>query len=232
MQDVGQTILIKTRRSGFLLSMVFLALVAIILVIWQPWQKITAVNVDAGNITTESIEHDSGIKTGIYRYQIFFQESFLQQKLKHNNGKISEVKIKLSGSTVNIEAAEKINAGFIQNNKVWYQLDSAGNQSRVGQPDGQGPVYTGFKQNTQIKRTARAISALDRPIRQSIGEIIFSPDTSNSSRLILMMKDGNTVYASQGSLADKMRYYSGIASQMSDPGVVDLQFGSFSYPYK
>ncbi|CAK1221927.1 cell division protein FtsQ/DivIB [Fructobacillus evanidus] len=231
MQRIKMTMQMHPKWTSAFVTLAFLAVIAVILVIWQPWVKITTVNVDAGNIPTETIEKEVGIKPGDYRYQVFFQETFLEQKLKRSNDKISQVKISLTKSTVSIEAGEKINAGFLKKGDQWYQLDSAGNQSKINQVDGQGPVYTNFSSVTRIKKVAKAVSSLDQPIRQDIGEIKFAPDANNSDKLILSMNDGNTVYASQKTLADKMQYYAGIAAQMSSTGVVDLQYGSYSYPY-
>ncbi|GAP02736.1 cell division protein DivIB [Fructobacillus pseudoficulneus] len=231
MEEEFATITRKKTGTGAGVALVFLAVIAAILFVWQPWLKINVVNVDAGNIPTETIEKQVGIKPGDYRYQVFLQETFLGQKLKNSNGKISQVKITLTNQTVNIEAGEKINAGFIQEKNQWYQLDSAGNRSRVSQPDGQGPVYMDFTSQSRVKKVAKAVSSLDSALRLNIGEIRFAPDGNNADKLILVMNDGNTVYASQGTLAAKMRYYAGIAAQMSSQGVIDLQYGSYSYPY-
>ncbi|CAK1231959.1 Cell division septal protein FtsQ (FtsQ) [Fructobacillus cardui] len=231
MQKIKMTMRMHPKQTSTATALAFLASIAVILMIWQPWVKITTVNVDAGNIPTEVIEKEVGIKPGDYRYQVFFQETFLERKLKKSNNKISQVKISLTKSTVSIEAGEKINAGFLKKGDQWYQLDSAGNQSKISQVDGQEPVYSGFSSVIRIKKVARAVSSLDKTIRQDIGEIKFAPDTNNSDKLVLSMNDGNTVYASQNTLADKMRYYAGIVAQMSSTGVVDLQYGSYSYPY-
>ncbi|MCK8617243.1 cell division protein FtsQ [Fructobacillus sp. M158] len=198
---------------------------------WQPWQKITTVSVDSGNIPTETIEKQLGIKEGAYRYQVVLQEAFLANKLKQKNSKVSEAALQLSGKRLNVQVSEKINAGFIQESGRWYQLDSNGNRRQVKEPDGRGPVYQGFKSESRIKAVARAVSSLDKVIRQDIGEIRFAPDSNNDSKLILVMSDGNTVYASQKTMAEKMRYYAGIAQSMTQNGVIDLQIGSYSYSY-
>lgn len=212
-------------------ALVFFAVLLLLLAFWQPWQKITKVTVDSGNIPTETIERELGIGEGAYRYQVVLQEGFLANKLKQRNSKVSQAKLQLSGSHLTVTVAEKINAGFVQENGRWYQLDSNGNRQRVKTPDGRGPVYQGFKSQARIKAVARAVSSLDKVIRDDIGEIRFAPDSNNDSKLILVMNDGNTVYASQKTMAEKMRYYSGIAQSMNQNGVIDLQIGSYSYSY-
>lgn len=45
------------------------------------------------------------------------------------------------------------------------------------------------------------------------------------------MNDGNTVYATMDTFGSKINYYPGIAAQMPTKGVVDLQYGAYSYAY-
>lgn len=225
----------RLTKEGMLTSawwaLAFFAVAAILLLVWQPWQTINTVTVDSGNIPTETIEEQMGIHKGSKRYEVFLQEDFLIKKLQRKNSKVSKVSMSLTGQKLTITVSEKINAGFVRENGHWYQLDSNGNRQQVSAPDGRGPVYTGFKKDSQIKQVAKSVSSLNKVIRDDIGEIKFAPDSNNDSKLILVMNDGNTVYASQKTMAEKMRYYSGIAQSMSQSGIIDLQVGSYSYAY-
>ncbi|MFC4760324.1 cell division protein FtsQ/DivIB [Fructobacillus durionis] len=212
-------------------ALAFFAVAGLILLLWRPWLPLKTVTVDSGNIPTETIEKQLGIKTGSYRYEVALQEAFLARKLKSKNAKVSQVEMHLSGQKLSIIVSEKINAGFVKLKGHWYQLDSNGNRQSVKEPDGRGPVYSDFQSTTRIKAVAKAVASLDKVIRQDIGEIRFAPDSNNDDKLILIMNDGNTVYASQKTLAEKMRYYTGIAQSMNQNGVVDLQVGSYSYSY-
>ncbi|MCO0832211.1 cell division protein FtsQ/DivIB [Fructobacillus sp. W13] len=231
MQEEYSTMEERSPLTSAWWALAFFAVLALLLFIWQPWGKIQHINVDSGNIPTETIEEQMGIKTGSYRYQAFLQGRFLANRVKHQNGKVSRVSTQLSGDTLTVTVAEKINAGFIREKDRWYQLDSNGNRQPVNEPDGRGPVYSGFKSRNQVQKVAKAISSLDQMIRQDIGEVKFAPDENNDEKIILVMNDGNTVYASQKTMANKMKYYAGIAQAMDKPGVVDLQIGSYSYAY-
>lgn len=222
-------------KENFLTSawwaLAFFAMAGILLLVWRPWATITTVTVDSGNIPTETIEKQIGLHQGSKRYDVYLQEGFLERKLQKANSKVSKADVSLKGQKVTITVAEKINAGFIKEKGHWYQLDSNGNKQQVAKPDGRGPVYTGFKSDSQVKKVAKSVSSLDKVIRDDIGEIQFAPDSNNDSKLILVMNDGNTVYASQKTMAEKMRYYGGIAQSMTQSGIIDLQVGSYSYAY-
>ncbi|MDF7636721.1 cell division protein FtsQ/DivIB [Leuconostocaceae bacterium ESL0958] len=209
----------------------FLLLALFLFGYWRPYEKITHLTIDSGNVPTERMEADLGLHQGDYRWRAFGQTAFLAKRLKDKNDHLSQVTVRLRGKTLEVQAAEKVNTGFIQKKGQWYQLDSAGNQSRVDQPAGQGPVYSNFTSQSRIRAVARAVNVMDRAIRGDIGEIRFAPNKTNPDRLILTMNDGHTVYASQATLASKMAYYSTIVAQLNQPGVVDLQFGSYAYPY-
>ncbi|MBS9334504.1 cell division protein FtsQ/DivIB [Fructobacillus sp. M1-13] len=231
MQEKWHTISKDEVKTSAWWALAFLACFLLLMALWRPWQKITTVTVDSGNIPTETIEKQMGLKEGAYRYQVVLQEGFLAQKIIHQNNKVSEAKLQLSQTTLKVTVAEKINAGFIQEKGRWYQLDSNGNRRLVKEPDGRGPVYSDFQSNDRVKKVAKQVASLDKVIRQDIGEIRFAPDSKNDSKLILIMDDGNTVYATQKTLSEKMRYYAGIAQSMSEPGIIDLQIGSYSYNY-
>ena len=72
---------------------------------------------------------------------------------------------------------------------------------------------------------------LELTLRQNISQITFSPVKDNAKRLVIVMDDGNTVYATQDTFGKKISFYPGIAAQMPDKGIVDLQFGAYSYKY-
>ena len=68
-------------------------------------------------------------------------------------------------------------------------------------------------------------------IRQSISEVSYSPTKLNPDRLKLIMNDGNTVLVRADTLGEKMKYYPSIVSKMKGNGIIDLQYGAYSYNY-
>ena len=82
-----------------------------------------------------------------------------------------------------------------------------------------------------MQQTARQIGRLPAAIRGGISEVTFAPTTSDTKRLRIYMNDGNEILVRSDNLNQKMRYYPSIASKMKANGVVDLQYGAFSYSY-
>ena len=82
-----------------------------------------------------------------------------------------------------------------------------------------------------MQQTARQIGSLPSAIRDGISEVTFAPTTSDAKRLRIYMNDGNEILVRSDNLNQKMRYYPSIASKMKENGVVDLQYGAFSYSY-
>jgi cell division protein FtsQ len=68
-------------------------------------------------------------------------------------------------------------------------------------------------------------------IRNGISAIAYRPNKVSPRRLVIYMRDGNTVYADYKTVGKKLAYYPGIAATMKDPGIIDLQVGAYSYSY-
>ncbi|MDF7626956.1 cell division protein FtsQ [Lactobacillaceae bacterium L1_55_11] len=212
-------------------SLIFVLCIGVLLVWVRPWEKITKVSVNAVNITTADAKDEMGIDHNLYRWQVVGQEYFLAQRLSQSNRRIQQVQVQVKGDVLAINVIEKINTGFVKRSGHWVELDRNGNPKNVSGPDGTAPIYSGFKTVNQEKDTALGVAQLDYVVRHDISQIIMSPVSNNSERLILVMDDGNTVYASQSTFMDKLPYYPSIVAQMKDKGIVDLQYGSYSYPY-
>ncbi|CAK8054202.1 cell division protein FtsQ/DivIB [Eupransor demetentiae] len=210
---------------------IFLTLIAVIIAVWRPWETISDVQVQSVNVTAENLKKQLSFDQKIYRYQVVGQEYFLAQKLKQANPKVATAKVSLQDDIVHIGITEKIDTGFVLYHGNWYELDTQGNRTHRRQPDGTAPVYSGFKDEKVEKQVAVAFASLSYVVRHNVSQIIFSPDKNNRNRLVMVMNDGNTAYVSVSTFAQRMQYYPGIAAQMKKAGVVDLQFGSFSYPY-
>lgn len=209
----------------------FFLLLVIFFNYWRPWEKISSVHVSSVNIPEQNVKKVLKIDSGSYRWQVVGQEIFLVQRLKIANDKITDVDFKLLGQKLEIIVHERVNAGFFLQNGQWYELDSQARKLKVDKPNGIAPIYTGFKEDQQRSQVAKSFTTLNYAIRHNVSEIIFAPDKNNNQKIILVMNDGNTVYASIRSFADKMKYYPSIVAQMNDKGVIDLQYGSYSYAY-
>ncbi|CAM3137726.1 cell division protein FtsQ/DivIB [Leuconostoc rapi] len=201
------------------------------LLLLQPWQTIKTVDVQSTLIPSEKIEQYAGIYPNTPSWKVTGQTQFIAQKIIKHDDKIDTAKVTQEGRQVTIDIVEKVTAGYIQKNKQWYVINRNGVQNKVQSPEGNAPIYAGFSNQADVKMVVAEFVKLELTLRQNISQINFSPNKDNANRLLIIMNDGNTVYATLGTFGKKISYYPGIAAQMPSKGVVDLQFGAYSYAY-
>ena len=202
-----------------------------ILLLLQPWRTIKTININTMMMPTDKIEKYANIKQQTPYWRIVGQTKFIAQHIVKQDDQIDSAQVILQGSQVNIDIVEKVTAGYIEQKKGWYVINREGQLDKVQNPEGNAPVYSGFKSNQDVKQLAKEFVALELTLRQNISQIIYSPNKDNANRLIVIMNDGNTVYATLDTFGRKINYYPGIAAQMPVKGIIDLQFGAYSYVY-
>ena len=234
-EDVPQLkhIVNKRRPLQLWLSLaVFAVLIGGLILILQPWRTIKNVSVASTVVSKEQIKKYVNVDQTTPYWRLAGQQAFIENRLQSQNNKVDSVKVTLNDGDVLFTVVERVNAGFVQQKGQWYAINQQGNRHSVSQPDGDAPVYTGFKSDDTLAKTAVTFSNFEASLRQNISQIIFSPTKENPKRLKIIMADGNTVLATTTTFGQKIVYYPGIAAQMKAKGVVDLQFGAFSYNYK
>lgn len=211
---------------------VFAILIGGLILILQPWRTIKNVSVASTVVSKEQIKKYVNVSQKTPYWRLVGQQTFIENRLQSQSDKVDSVKVTLKDDDVLFTVVERINAGFVQQKGQWYAINQQGNRHQISQPDGDAPVYSGFKSDAVLSKTAVIFSNLEAALRQNISQIIFSPTKENPKRLKIIMADGNTVLATTTTFGQKIVYYPGIAAQMKAKGVVDLQFGAFSYNYK
>jgi cell division protein FtsQ len=211
---------------------VFAVLIGGLILILQPWRTIKNVSVASTVVSKEQIKKYVNVSQKTPYWRLVGQQTFIENRLQSQSDKVDSVKVTLKDDDVLFTVVERINAGFVQQKGQWYAINQQGNRHQISQPDGEAPVYSGFKSDAVLSKTAVIFSNLEAALRRNISQIIFSPTTENPKRLKIIMADGNTVLATTTTFGQKIVYYPGIAAQMKAKGVVDLQFGAFSYNYK
>lgn len=211
---------------------VFAVLIGGLILILQPWRTIKNVSVASTVVSKEQIKKYVNVSQKTPYWRLVGQQTFIENRLQSQSDKVDSVKVTLKDDDVLFTVVERINAGFVQQKGQWYAINQQGNRHQISQPDGDAPVYSGFKSDAVLSKTAVIFSNLEAALRQNISQIIFSPTKENPKRLKIIMADGNTVLATTTTFGQKIVYYPGIAAQMKAKGVVDLQFGAFSYNYK
>ena len=224
----------NTRRVlSVLIPFVIILLLALYIV--SPLSKITSIQVTGNqDLTAAKVESAAQIKKGALIWRVLSQQKKLEQTAKKANPQIKSLKVSLTDpQSIRIKVTEYPIIGVIEHNGVNQLLIGNGRLSPVKNHSISNFVrYAGFGHHEKImQQTARQIGSLPSAIRDGISEVTFAPTTSDAKRLRIYMNDGNEILVRSDNLNQKMRYYPSIASKMKENGVVDLQYGAFSYSY-
>ncbi|GMA67925.1 hypothetical protein GCM10025884_15520 [Leuconostoc gelidum subsp. gelidum] len=170
----------------------------------QPWRTIKTVSINTMMIPTDKIATYANINQQTPYWRIGGQTKFIAQHIVKQDDQIDSAQVTLQGSNVNINIVEKVTAGYIEQGNNWYIINREGMFKKVQTPEGNAPVYANFKTNKDVKKLAKAFVSLELTLRQNISQIIFSPNKDNANRLIIIMNDGNTVYATLDTFGKKL----------------------------
>ena len=89
--------------------------------------------------------------------------------------------------------------------------------------------FDGHKKS--LATTAAQLGKLKPAIRNGISSVSYQPTKDYPDRVIIYMRDGNTVYGDLNTIGNKMEYYPAISASMKNKGIIDLQVGAYSYDY-
>lgn len=137
-------------------------------------------------------------------------------------------------NTLKITVKENMVAGLVFRNQKYYTILDNGKviKKPTTQPSGDYPVFKNFHKTSVLNALLTQFKQLPPVVRSGISEIDYAPSKDNPNRLHLYMNDGNEVYAILPTFAAKMKYYPQMAADMKQSGVIDLEVGAYSYPFK
>ncbi|MQS52261.1 cell division protein FtsQ/DivIB [Companilactobacillus mishanensis] len=123
--------------------------------------------------------------------------------------------------------------GLIYKHGYYYRIITGGKvlSNKIKAPIGNYPIYSGFDKKSQLKKITEIYRQFPASVKNNTSEIYNAHTKINPYRLKIDMNDGNKVIADSRTVAKKMKYYPGIASQMKQKGVVDLEVGAYSYAF-
>lgn len=210
----------------------FLIIMLLASYIVSPLSKIKKIQVTGNqDLSAAKVESAAQIKKGALIWRVLFQQKKLEQTAQKANPQVKTLKVSLTGpQSIKIKVTEYPIIGVIEHNGVNQLLIGNGRLTPVKNRSISN--FVRFEHHEKImQQTARQIGRLPAAIRGGISEVTFAPTTSDTKRLRIYMNDGNEILVRSDNLNQKMRYYPSIASKMKANGVVDLQYGAFSYSY-
>ncbi len=212
-------------------SIIFLAMIYFI----SPYSKVGEIKV-AGNqrVAKDQIILSSKLSSSGNLWQEYFNRDQAVERLKKANPRIKKATIQLQLlNNLVIRISEYKTVAYSVENGKYFSILENGNilEKEEAQPNGTNPILENFKDQKIIQLMLKEYKKLPDEIKSNISEIQSTPSTSNSKKITVFMNDGNRVIASITGFSQKMSYYSNVAAQMSEKGVIDMEAGIFSYPY-
>lgn len=218
----------------FKLVFLFLLILLLMIYIISPLSKIDKLRV-VGNhdLTVKQVEKTTKVYPGRFIWGVWLTQKTIEKQAIADNAQVKSLKIKVLGpQTVQLSLRENSLIGTAVLNNDTYAILADGQLKRTDQVDN-GITYKRFDGHQKaLEKTAVQIGKLKPAIRNGISSVNYRPTKHFPNRLIIYMRDGNTVYADLTTVGKKLAYYPGIAASMKDKGIIDLQVGAYSYSYK
>lgn len=215
------------------LVLLFSAILLLMLYIISPWSKIKTVQVSGNHdLTAKQVEQETKVYPGRFIWGVFFDRQQISWAAQKNSPQIKGVMIQVTGpQSVQLTVKENALLGTAVMNNDTYAVLADGQLKRIKNTDN-GIAYKRFDGHRQaLVTTAKQLGQLKAAIRNGISSVNYQPTKEFPHRIIIYMRDGNTVYANLTTVGAKLAYYPAIAASMKDKGVIDLQVGAYSYSY-
>ena len=215
------------------LILLFGSVLLLMLYVISPLSKVREVTVTGNSeLSPAQVEDATQVHLGRYIWGVMATRQAISRTAHQRNPQVKQIHLRLTGAqSLQMTVTENPIVGTVEIGQRDYnilangQLQRAkGSQSRI--------QYQGFnKDRAQLKKTAVQVGQLKAVVRNGISTISYRPTNTAPNRLVIFMRDGNTVYANLNTVGKKLAYYPSIAATMKKPGVVDLQVGAYSYSY-
>lgn len=219
----------RVLKLVILFSLILLFMIYII----SPLSKINTLHVTGNHdLTKEQVEKNTNIYPERFIWGVYLTRHQLIKQAVRKNPQIKSLRIEVTGpQSLRISVKENALLGTAVMNNDTYAVLADGQLQRTKTADN-GIAYKRFDGHKKaLAATAAQLGKLKPAIRNGISSVSYQPTKEYPDRVIIYMRDGNTVYGDLNTIGDKMGYYPAIAASMKNKGIIDLQVGAYSYDY-
>lgn len=184
------------------------------------------------NTQADDIKQASGIQDSDYTLALFLDKEKYAERIKSNHW-IESAKINYQFPTnFTIEVKEFDIVGYYVSGEEHYPILSSGTVEstpvdRLNLPETYLTVT--FNDEQQVKELITGLSTISEDIKSQIQKIELAPSKATADLLKITMLDTDEVLVPLSELSKKLPYYSKIKPQLSEPSVVDMEAGVYSY---
>ena len=184
------------------------------------------------NTQADDIKQASGIQDSDYTLALLLDKEKYAERIKSNHW-IESAKINYQfPANFTIEVKEFDIVGYYVSGEEHYPILSSGTVEstpvdRLNLPETYLTVT--FNDEQQVKELITGLSTISEDIKSQIQKIELAPSKATADLLKITMLDTDEVLVPLSELSKKLPYYSKIKPQLSEPSVVDMEAGVYSY---
>lgn len=184
------------------------------------------------NTQADDIKQASGIQDSDYTLALLLDKEKYAERIKSNHW-IESAKINYRFPTnFTIEVKEFDIVGYYVSGEEHYPILSSGTVEstpvdRLNLPETYLTVT--FNDEQQVKELITGLSTISEDIKSQIQKIELAPSKATADLLKITMLDTDEILVPLSELSKKLPYYSKIKPQLSEPSVVDMEAGVYSY---
>ena len=182
--------------------------------------------------TADDIRQASGIQDSDYTINLLLDKAKYEERIKSNYWVESAQLVYQFPTKFTIKVKEYDIVAYYVSGENHYPILSSGQLetsavSLVSLPETYLSVF--FNDSEQIKTFVSGLSQISPELKNAIQKVELAPSKVTSDLIRLTMYDTDEVLVPLSEMSKKLPYYSKIKPQLSEPSVIDMEAGIYSY---
>ena len=182
--------------------------------------------------TDDDIRQASGIQDSDYTINLLLDKEKYEEQIKSNYWVESAQLVYQFPTKFTIKVKEYDIVAYYVSGENHYPILSSGqletsSVSLVSLPETYLSVL--FNDSEQIKAFTSELSQISPELKAAIQKVELAPSKVTSDLIRLTMNDSDEVLVPLSEMSKKLPYYSKIKPQLSEPSVIDMEAGIYSY---
>ena len=182
--------------------------------------------------TADDIRQASGIQDSDYTINLLLDKAKYEEQIKSNYWVESAQLVYQFPTKFTIKVKEYDIVAYYVSGESHYPILSSGqletsSVSLVSLPETYLSVL--FNDSEQIKTFTSELAQISPELKSSIQKVELAPSKVTSDLIRLTMNDSDEVLVPLSEMSKKLPYYSKIKPQLSEPSVIDMEAGIYSY---
>lgn len=217
------------------ISILFLSLILLVVSAYllSPYATMKDIRVEGTVQTTaDDIRQASGIQDSDYTINLLLDKTKYEEQIKSNYWVESAQLVYQFPTKFTIKVKEYDIVAYYVSGESHYPILSSGqletsSVSLVSLPETYISVL--FNDSEQIKTFTSELAQISPELKAAIQKVELAPSKVTSDLIRLTMNDSDEVLVPLSEMSKKLPYYSKIKPQLSEPSVIDMEAGIYSY---